>query len=391
MMRSLLIVTVTVLLAATCRADDPVEVAVIRLPEGAVQPQAVSDTGGAVHLIYLEGPARRSVIQYVRWDESDAPDFDGAIRVSGEDATATAMGTIRGPHLAVDPNGRPHVLWNGPAPKGHNHQSPLLYTRLNDTGDAFEPARNVLLDWKRTGLDGGSSIAIDDQGRVHLVWHGPADEGALSEDARRVWMIVSADGGDTFGAPMTVDTPERGACGCCGLRAFARPEGGAGVMYRTAYRTTDRAMRLILTGAETSSTPPSSILDPWKIGQCVMSSAFGLSRDDVLALAWETQRTVHLGVLDRTTSEVGVDVTMSRPPGTNRPQKHPTLVIDERGRILIAWAEGVGWNRGGDVAWQVFDANRDALLDETGRGEGLPVWGHPAAVIRPGGGFAVLY
>ena len=35
----------------------------------------------------------------------------------------------------------------------------MLYTRLNDTGDAFEPQRNVIQ--KRVGLDGGGSVAAD--------------------------------------------------------------------------------------------------------------------------------------------------------------------------------------------------------------------------------------
>lgn len=388
-MRLLLLAAMAVLFAAPGQGADPVEVAVVRLPTGAVQPQAVSDAQGTVHLIYLDGPPQRSMIWYVRWESGDTPDFGRAIRVCDEETTAVAMGTIRGPHLAVDPNGRPHVAWNGPAPHGDHQRSPLLYTRLDKTGEAFEPARNVLADRKRTGLDGGSSIAIDNEGRVHLVWHGPADDGASNEGARRVWMMVSTDGGTTFGTPMTLDTPRRGACGCCGLRTFALPEGGAGIFYRTAYRTTDRAMRLILANTEQSSTPASSTIDPWEVGQCVASTAFGLAGHDALTLAWETHRTIHLGLVDPKTSEIVVRATM--PMESDRPQQHPALAIDGRGQILVTWAEGVGWKQGGDVAWQVFDAKGHALLDRAGFGRGLPVWSRPAAVVRPGGGLAVLY
>jgi hypothetical protein len=370
-----------VVLAAVCCA----EVAVVRLPDGAVQPQAVRDTDGVVHLIYLEGDAQKSTIQYVRWDTGDRPNYERAIAVSRNDTTAVATGTIRGPHLAVDPDGRPQVVWNGPAPEGNHMRSPLLYARLNDTGDAFEPARNLLADWERTGLDGGSSIAIDRDGVVHVIWHGPGLAGPPGEDARRVWMLVSENSGDSFGKPEAIDTPRRGACGCCGLFAFAREKGGVGVLYRTAYQAMDRSARLLLPGDENQS----SVLDPWQIGQCVTSTAYGLSLGDRLALAWETRRMIHLRI-DAPDME-SVEITVPRPAGPEQLEQHPSLAIDERGRVLITWTEGVAWNQGGDVAWQVFDADGAQVLEQTELSKGLPVWGRPAAVVRPDGGFAVLY
>lgn len=47
----------------------------------------------------------------------------------------------------------------------------MLYTRLNDAGDGFEPQRNVIQ--KRPGLDGGGSIAADAEGNVYVAWHAP--------------------------------------------------------------------------------------------------------------------------------------------------------------------------------------------------------------------------
>jgi hypothetical protein len=40
----------------------------------------------------------------------------------------------------------------------------MLYTRLNDSGQAFEPQRNVLLFAE--GLDGGGSVAANNLGNV---------------------------------------------------------------------------------------------------------------------------------------------------------------------------------------------------------------------------------
>ena len=58
--------------------------------------------------------------------------------------------------------------------------------------------------------------------------------------------------------------------------------------------------------------------------------------------------------------------------------------------MLLAWAEGTGWNKGGAVAWQVGTADNDGRLSGRGR-EVLPVWSRPAAFARPDGSFVVVY
>ena len=45
------------------------------------------------------------------------------------------------------------------------------------------------------------------------------------------------------------------------------------------------------------------------------------------------------------------------------------------GQSVVVWAEGTGWQRGGDLAGQVFDKSGKAT-DQRGRVEcGFPVWG----------------
>ena len=65
-------------------------------------------------------------------------------------------------------------------------------------------------------------------------------------------------------------------------------------------------------------------------------------------------------------------------------------VGNTRGEVLLAWAEGTAWQKGGDVAWQLFDASGrpDA---EKGRAEGVPVWSLVSAVSRPDGSFVIYY
>jgi len=54
----------------------------------------------------------------------------------------------------------------------------------------------------------------------------------------------------------------------------------------------------------------------------------------------------------------------------------------------VAWTEGTGWNRGGEIAWQRFD---DPLRPkgEPGRVSGLPVWSF-VSVVPKASGFAIL-
>ena len=67
------------------------------------------------------------------------------------------------------------------------------------------------------------------------------------------------------------------------------------------------------------------------------------------------------------------------------------VAINTRGEVLLAWAEGTGWNKGGTVAWQVT-ARADDPPRFAGRGHApLPVWGRPAAFARGDGSFVVLY
>ena len=69
-----------------------------------------------------------------------------------------------------------------------------------------------------------------------------------------------------------------------------------------------------------------------------------------------------------------------RVPGKSR--KHPAIAVSTSGDTLVVWAEGTGWQRGGDLARQVFDKNGKAT-DQHGRAlRGIPVWGLPTAVAH---------
>jgi hypothetical protein len=105
------------------------KVKLLRVPNGGLQPQAVMDERGALHLIYFSGEPGGGDIYYVRRG-ANGTEFTVPIKVNSEPNTAVATGTIRGAHLAIGKNGRVHVAWNGPhKPGGHEAPSSFAASR----------------------------------------------------------------------------------------------------------------------------------------------------------------------------------------------------------------------------------------------------------------------
>ena len=70
--------------------------------------------------------------------------------------------------------------------------------------------------------------------------------------------------------------------------------------------------------------------------------------------------------------------------------KHPVAIANVNGVVLLVWAEGTGWAKGGQVAWQLYSPEGKSI-SEIGRVEGLPVWSMAAAFTRPEGDFVIVY
>ena len=62
----------------------------------------------------------------------------------------------------------------------------------------------------------------------------------------------------------------------------------------------------------------------------------------------------------------------------------------KRGETLLVWTEGTGWNRGGSLAWQLFDRSGKPV-GEAGSAPGIAVWSLAAAVAHPDGSFEIIY
>jgi hypothetical protein len=276
----------------TSNPVDSARVNLLRAPNNGLQPQAVMDERGALHLIYIAGESSAGDVFYVRRERGRA-DFSAPIRVNSERGSAVAVGTIRGAHLAIGRNARIHVAWNGASKGEGHHSSPMLYARMNDAKTGFEAQRNLMQ--VSSLLDGGGSVATDKSGNVYVAWHGAGRQ--KGEPHRRVWLARSTDDGKTFAKEVAAFDEETGACACCGMRAFVDHRGAVHLLYRTATGMTERGM-FLLTSTDNGKRFSGQRLEKWYLTSCPMSSAtMTVSGDRQTLAAWENNGPVYFAAI----------------------------------------------------------------------------------------------
>lgn len=117
------------------------------------------------------------------------------------------------------------------------------------------------------------------------------------------------------------------------------------------------------------------------------SAAFVEGPNGVLA-AWETLGQVKFARVEPQSLKLSLPIPA---PGVPGGRKHPVLAVNTRGETLMAWTEGTGWNRGGALAWQLYDSDGKATAEKGRLDGGVPAWGLLAAVAQPDGGFIILH
>jgi len=366
-------------------------VTLVRVPGNGIQPEAVVDGRGVLHVLYFAGEARGGNLFYIRSSDFGVT-FSPPIRVNSQAGSAIATGTIRGGQLAVRA-GRIHVAWNGSDsamprglvnPASGQPSAPFLYARSNTDATAFEAQRN--LTTRSYGVDGGGSIAADASGNVYAAWHSLPVGGQNGEDHRLVWIARSTDDGATFEAERPASREPTGACGCCGVRMFASPSNILYLLYRTATAMTHRDM-FLLESNDQGRTFRGSRVQPWEIGACPMTSMSIASAQSSVLAAWETAGQVYFGEIDPKVARIPAPIAA---PGEGGTRKHPRLATNTNSDVLFVWTEGTAWARGGSVAWQMFDSSGRAT-DVKGTTAGIPVWSFAAPIAGSDGRFVILY
>ena len=327
-----------------------------RVPNNGLEPQVSVDSTGTVHLIYFKGDPGHGDVFYTRSSDSGKT-FQPSLHVNSQRDSALIVGSVRGPQLSLGREDRPHVIWTSP-------RGALLYSRLID--GSFQPQREIT-----TGIDGGGSVAADARGNVYVVWHAPQTKES-DEGNRRIYVARSTDDGKTFAPPIDGDAPHFGACGCCAVRAFISSDGTLRVLYRTATQMVHRDM-FLLAFDKSLQHVDAQLLDSWKSGKCVMSTAAASGG----LIAYETSQGIEFDRLALIISEKNA--------------KHPAVASAGK-YVLCVWTEGTGWNKGGEVKWVVYEtAQPREVMSSQPRGAEVPVWGTPAAFATPQGNFVILY
>lgn len=354
-------------------AGAPPSVRIERLSPGAVQPQVAVDGHGGLHRIFLQGDPAAADVFYQRRKPSDSNGWSQPVRVNTEPGSAIAIGTIRGPSIAVGGTNWIHVLWNGSSKSRwkSTNGSPLLYSRAPISAATFSEELPVARSTRH--LDGGGAIAADGEGRVFAFWHASGPTVPDGEQHRRVFVSASEDNGAHFTAERAISPENLGACGCCGLAAGIGASHELYVVFRSATPDGSRDTAL-LTSRDGGVRFDTSILDRWKASQCPMSlPSMDLSAGATTFL-WETGPNIFWTDASALSQPRTLPANVE---GKGR-RKHPVSVRTREGYSLLAWSEGTGWQKGGYVGWQLRRPEGTILATERSPSMDLPVWSRPA-------------
>ncbi len=369
---------------ALCAGEKLVNV--VKTPGNGIQPQAIIDAKGTIHLLSFTGDPKAGNLLYARRAPGELR-FSAPLKVNSQDGSAIAVGSIRGGQLALGKNGRVHVAWNGSMkaePKNPILGTPMLYTRLSEDGKTFEPQRNLMT--QSAILDGGGTLTADSQGNVFVAWHALGKDLVKGEDNRKVWISVSNDDGKTFAAEKLAWSEKTGACSCCGMRGFTDSHGNPHFLYRAAAEKINRGMYSLFS-SDQGKTFRGEQLDNWKLDRCPLSSE-AISEGPRVVAAWENDGQIFFRTIGD--SQANVTPKVIQAPGKGGDRQHPALAFNKNGDMILVWTEGTGWNRGGSLAWQVYDKNMQPT--ESGRRAGaIPVWGLPTVVAELDGRFTIIH
>ena len=376
------------ILLLLCSVVARAEVFVTSTPDGGLQPRLVTAADGGVHLLYfkkrLSAPSAREGNLYYREYLREERRFGVPIKVSSTAFNLQTFAIARA-SMAIDGEGRAHVVWYLP------RENRYLYARSDAQRLQFEEQRSLVSEYIE-GVDAAADVAAEGN-QVAIVWGA----GALSaEQERTVYARFSDDGGESFGAEQRVGNNDLGACACCSLAAEFDTQGRLSIAYRSAIDGVGRHMQWLTLHAETPSLAtanealrgdysPLQPLQEWEMSSCPLSTnEFALDTNGEPWVAFETAARIIRLKANGTAAAV-------QEPATQTRQKNPSIAVAANGDVLIAWGEAISHSKGGALRAQLEDANGVIIEWELGTEITLPNFSFPAAAAIGGNDFLLLW
>jgi hypothetical protein len=167
------------------------------------------------------------------------------------------------------------------------------------------------------------------------------------------------------------------------MRAFADSKGTAYLLYRAATNKVNRDM-ILLSSSDAGKSFKGTLIHKMQTDICPMSSESFAEGAGNVYCAWETEGQVFFASIN----PPGIPV---KALALGKQCKHPALAVNRDGEVLLAWAEGTGWQRGGDLAWQLFDKTGRPTTDRGRVANGIPTWSLPTAVVGNDGRLTIVH
>src|SRR6185436_1526088 len=145
-------------------------------------------------------------------------------------------------------------------------------------------------------------------GDVYVTWHAPQPGNTNGEAGRAVFIARSSDEGKTFSRETVASPKPTGACGCCGMRAFADSSGNLLALYRAANEMTNRDETLLIS-RDKGEHFDIAYSHHWSVGTCPMSSAFISETPSGILAAAETHGRVFFVRVDPKTGKASSPVS----------------------------------------------------------------------------------
>ncbi|MDE2058812.1 MAG: exo-alpha-sialidase [candidate division NC10 bacterium] len=237
----------------------------------------------------------------------------------------------RDPVMAADPNGPLYLAWVETREKSQV----LMFTRSTDEGKTWEPDRRLDLGVPEGAQASGPQLAADGKGHLLLVWRN-----RVKGELKAVLVVTSPDFGKSWSEPKPLNTGD-------GYQPQLRldDKGQAVVVWYEherglSVRQIKGTRVLVVTSPDfgKSWSAPVALDDGSGMATMPQLATAGPGR---LVVAWQEVKERRTPLFVATTADGGKNWQTTKLDRPGIVAGAPTLAADQKGHIMISWAETV--------------------------------------------------